>query len=200
MGALWRWDFPPQFIKRFPLFVETGVGFADGIVYARECGWKRLISIEVDPAHAKRAAIKTLNYPAIKIITGDSGEFLRYVDCVGTFFWLDAHCPGHGYGTARDPLFERDPDVRMPLQREMELLRGYAGHCAILIDDLRYYSDAMDWHDGPLPDDQNTLPPEVRNLDFLEPFKERCAVEIFPEDAGYALIVPHGCPRPTILR
>src|SRR5215469_505687 len=199
MGSLWRWNFSSNFVKRFPNFVETGVGLAEGVMYAHQCGWKSPISIERDPTYARRAAIRTLFSP-IKIVQADSGEFLRHIPGLNTFFWLDAHYPGHGFGPSQGLMAEPDKDIRMPLRREMATLTKWAGHCAILIDDLRYYSDDFGWGDGPMPPEQNTLPPEDRNLDFLEPFKEHSSVEIFVEDAGYALIVPHGCPRPTILR
>jgi len=204
MGALWRWQFSREFLCRFPVMIETGTGRGDGARYAAAAGFPRVVTIEVDRELYARVAPEFSFDERISILHGTSQEWLGRLlrgTTAPIFFWLDAHFPGHDFG---EGTLDKETDIekRLPLELELWAIRHYRpdGNWCILADDLRIYADG-EWGDGNLsPAEREAVPAYVRDRDFFEPFRATHAVEIFTEDAGYALIVPHGCPRPKIIR
>lgn len=75
------------------IFIETGTYLGD-MVEATKASFKKIISIELDPALYEKAKRRFSNYNHITIIHGDSAKVLPGIltninhNCL---FWLDAH-------------------------------------------------------------------------------------------------------------
>lgn len=194
MGNLLR--FPPgdRFVRRFPHFVETGLGdqavsFALMLCYPFET----LTTIEINPVTIKRAAARFGHDPRVSIVHGSSDKTLpKVIQAHGvrpTFFWLDAHFPSIWKDDRRYGADPKEYDKRLPLERELEAIRALRpdGDYFIGIDDLRFYDD-RDWGDK-LAEEEPNLPKS--GLGFLDPFRATHKVEVLLHDSGYALIGPH---------
>ena len=61
----------------------------------------------------------------------------------------------------------------------------------LLIDDLRIYEDGP-YGMGPVPDFAQTLPPERRNIDFVErrPWSQTHDLQRFHQHTGYLMLTP----------
>jgi hypothetical protein len=92
-----------------------------------------------------------------------------------------------GYGD------ERNPDLRLPLERELELIARLRRPCrdVILVDDLRIYEDGP-FEMGNLPEIAQTLPPELRNLDFIArgPWTATHELQRLHQHTGYLVLTP----------
>ena len=196
MGNLLR--FPPgdRFVRRFPHFVETGLGdeatsFALMLCYPFET----LTSIEINPDTIMRATDRFGRDPRVTIVQGSSDEMLpKVIQANGvrsTFFWLDAHCPSIWADEQRYGADPKEYDKRYPLEQELSAIRALRpdGDYFIAIDDLRFYDD-RDWGDK-LPPDQIERHLPKCGLGFLDPFRATHKVQILLDDSGYALIGPH---------
>src|SRR6266550_3416105 len=205
VGDLHRWHLPPEFVQRFPIFIETGTGRGDGTAYAATYSFRWLRSIEVWLDLAVAAQKRFEHDRRITIVYVESRHWLPSLlssyTCQddGIFLWLDAHYPGGDH--AGQPFdAEPDEDVRLPLETELRLIREFRpeGNYCLLIDDLRLYIDD-DWQDGPLAREQQILYPKIRNGNILKPFRATHDVHIDRLDGGYALVVPRGVTLPYIL-
>jgi hypothetical protein len=120
----------------------------------------------------------------------ESGAFVDLVarsTLPPTFFWLDAHYPGAGFGL-KDYGDAMDEGVRLPLARELEAIcRHRGGRDIILIDDLRIY-EAGEYDDGPLPGD---VPGDPRGADWIrQMFSATHDAKTILRDQGYLLLFP----------
>ncbi len=110
--------------------IETGTYYGE-MVAAVKRDFDRIISVEYDPALAKRAARRFERDPRIRIIEGDSRvvlpEILKSIR-EPALFWLDA-----GYWGWEN--LRRDPD-RLSAEVEAVLAHPVPGH-VILMDDAR---------------------------------------------------------------
>jgi hypothetical protein len=176
---------------------ETGTGLGDGVQYASYFRFERIWSVEIHPDIAATARERFAGDTRIAILEGSSEEALKSVlPGVGhaspIIFWLDAHFPGADFGLAsyQD---ERDVDRRLPLQRELELIAKLRQPCrdVLLIDDLRIYEDGP-WEQGPMPEFAQTLPPAMRNIDFVlrGPWAQTHDLQRFPQHTGYLALTP----------
>lgn len=109
-----------------PVFVETGTHKGDGIMIARQAGFKRIYSCELNYDLFLAAHPRWKHDPNVQITCGDSALFLRgllpNLDSEVTF-WLDAH----NMDGPENPLLE-----------ELAMISVYQKKpCNILIDDLR---------------------------------------------------------------
>jgi hypothetical protein len=196
MGSLLRFPLSPEFVKRFPIFIETGYGEGRSLSYAAEHDFKKLYSIEMWPDSIRRGREKFARDLRVDIIPKYSdvgvGDILRETD-EPVFFWLDAHFPGSDYYS--QPFDKYPAHIRLPLERELEVITKLKrdGDYFILIDDLRFYAD-YDWGDGIIPEHLRGALPTNRSLDFLNPFYSTHFVSIDFHDSGYALIGPHDAP------
>jgi hypothetical protein len=198
MGTLRFFNLQPlmeQFGCRY-LF-ETGTGIGDGVHYASFFAFERLWSVEIHPDIAATARERFAGDPRVEILDSTSEEALGRVlptldRAKPALFWLDAHFPGadFGFATYKD---ERDLDRRLPLQRELEIIARLRQPCrdVLLIDDLRIYEDGP-WEMGPMPDYAQTLPPELRNIDFAlrPPWSRTHDLRRFHEHTGYLMLTP----------
>ena len=198
MGTLRFFNLQPlmeQYGCRF--LVETGTGIGDGLHYASYFAFEKLWSVEIHPDIAATARERFARDPRIGILEQTSEEALAAVlptidRAVPILFWLDAHFPGADFGLAtyQD---ERVLDRRLPLARELDLIGRLRHPCrdVLLIDDLRIYEDGP-WEMGPMPDYAQTLPPEMRNIDFVlsPPWSRTHDLKRFHEHTGYLVLVP----------
>jgi hypothetical protein len=91
---------PRETLLKFPnrVFVETGTNMGDGVALALDCGFQRVISIELSAHYYEAASRRFANDPRVTLIGGDSalelGPAIRDIDEPMTF-WLDGHAvPG----------------------------------------------------------------------------------------------------------
>lgn len=119
------------FFKHGNIFIETGTLYGDGIQKALDAGFKRVISIDIDPAIVEAATKQFAGRPEVLIILGDSkkalAEQLVYIKEPCTF-WLDAH-------------WDMGPvcgEVICPLYDELTAIKNHPIKThRILIDDMR---------------------------------------------------------------
>src|SRR5574343_1634676 len=109
------------------VFFETGLGGGGGIVHASQYPFQYIISTEIDEETAKRfESLKSQlpNNERIKIFVGKSVEILNAIlpqlhSVNSIIFWLDAYFPGEANGVPYD--YEKDLDLRLPLEKEIEI-------------------------------------------------------------------------------
>lgn len=130
--------------KKNDIFIETGTLWGDGVAVALECGFKKVISIEIDPervvANSERFA-KEIEEGRVELIEGDT--FDVFEDIVTNLegsatFWLDAHWDNDGA-----PIGE----YKCPLPFELDIISKsqFKTH-TLLIDDRRLFGDkASTW-------------------------------------------------------
>ena len=194
MGSMLRFKLD-EFAERFGLqaFVETGTARGDSVAYAAECmAFRHLLTCEIEPVLAAGAVCRFNDEPRVMVMRMDSILFMRLVATSGlppALFWLDAHYPGAGFGLkAYDA--EIPEDQRLPLERELELIRDHrGGRDMIVIDDLRIY-ETGDWEAGPLPPD---VPgdPKPGGADWMrEMFAATHTASTIARDQGYLMLLP----------
>ena len=172
MGALN--DFP---LRDFGcnVYFETGTGQGYSLTYALGGGFKRLYSVEIDPETHENWPLLLklrLRLRGASLILGESTAALerilprtRKTDRI--LFFLDAHYPGEVSRRFGGYKSETDKDLRLPLERELEIIARLRPDCydAIVIDDLRIYENGA-FQAGNLPEWAETLSPAEKNIDF----------------------------------
>lgn len=116
-----------------PYFIETGTGTGECVRLALSMGFKKVISIEIDPIRQEENKKKFAKYIAdgrVTLITGDSitelDKLMSSIDSPATF-WLDAHVDEGPCGIKKCPLYEElDSIAKNPIKQH-----------TILIDDMR---------------------------------------------------------------
>lgn len=83
-----------KYKKYSNIFVETGTCGGNGVQTALDCGFERVISIEVDTNFYNQCKARFKNKDNIQLIHGDSGKILfdviKDID-ERMIFWLDGH-------------------------------------------------------------------------------------------------------------
>lgn len=193
MGKINRFDLD-RIIARFktPVFFETGTFLGDGVQYALQSPFKKIISIEIVPELADKAKKRFAGNENVKIIEGESSRMMEDElpnvpdNCV---FWLDAHFPGADAGMD-DYDADMDESIRLPLVMESSIIsrlrKGY--HDVIIMDDLRIYEDGP-YQNGNVPAD--ALPKQNRNIDFvIQNFDKTHHIYKLYQEEGYILLLP----------
>ena len=193
MGNLNRFDLG-RIVKEYKTncMFETGTFWGDGVAYALQSPFTRIVSVEIIPEIAEKAKKRFIVEEKVDILITDSitalQEQLPKIK-ENIVFWLDAHFPGAdagliAYDTGNDELF------RLPLQKELEMICALRKNHqdVIIVDDLRIYEDGP-YENGNVPAD--ALPQQNRNADFIEKFFSETHF-IFRSylDEGYILIFP----------
>jgi hypothetical protein len=144
MGSIRSFDIKNIRDKRsIHTFIETGTLYGDGVDYAIDSGFKRIISIEINEELVKKAKIKYANNSNVEILLGNSPDVLEQLlpsIAEPVLFWLDAHFPGCDANLAsyRDEL---NNEKRVPLESELKLISQRAQQDVIICDDLWIYED-----------------------------------------------------------
>lgn len=193
MGSIRRFDLK-TLAKQYKAdyFFETGTFWGDGVQYALDASFIKLISVEVMPEIAEKARLRFQGVTNVEIVEADSVKGLasKIGDLKGNcIFWLDAHFPGADAGLK--PYDENmNDDFRLPLAREIEtiarLRKKY--NDVLIIDDLRIYEDGP-FENGNVP--QDALPASDRNIKFIyKHFRWSHVVVKSYQDEGYILLYP----------
>lgn len=120
---------------RARVFVETGTNNGDGVALALECGFSKVVSIELSDHYFAQAAARFADDPRVTILHGDSGILLA--EAIADFrepmtFWLDGHT------TPGMPLTAQVP---CPILQELEAIAAHPIKThTILVDDVRCFS------------------------------------------------------------
>lgn len=119
-------------------FVETGTFLGDTVNLAKEFGFKKIHSIEIDEKLYELNKKNFENDNSIKIWQGDSifvlKEILKEIEEPSSF-WLDAHASG--------PL-KGNPNAPCPLEFELSLIFSNSNNHTIFIDDCRLFG-SLEW-------------------------------------------------------
>lgn len=193
MGLITRFNLD-RIIKDFktPNFFETGTFWGDGVAYATQSPFQSILSVEIVPEIAKKAAARFTQLPHVKIITDESAAAMEKElgslagNCV---FWLDAHFPGADAGMTEYDA-DLDEEVRLPLTKEAEIISRLrkGKRDVIIMDDLRIYEDGP-YENGNVPPD--ALPKMNRNIDFIyEYFSETHDIHKLYQEEGYIFLLP----------
>lgn len=86
------------------VFVETGTYYGNGVQLALDCGFKKIISVEINPnkvAYSRERFFKEIQDGRVEILEGDTEIlFPSIVQKIKkderAVFWLDAHWDGYG--------------------------------------------------------------------------------------------------------
>lgn len=141
MGAVYRFDLNSLKSKNNLVnYVETGTGEGTCLAHAKKFSFTRNISIEIHKEIYDNAKLK---FPQDELLLGSSYDKLKEVLPTlegNTLFFLDAHFPGADFHYTEYSNCGED-EVRLPLQKELELLLEYRKkfNDVIIIDDLRIY-------------------------------------------------------------
>lgn len=144
MGSIRTFDIQQIKNKRnINTFIETGTLYGDGVDFALDSGFERVISIEINEELVNRARTKYANNNKVTILHGNSPDVLKTllpsID-EPVLFWLDAHFPGCDANLAsyRDEL---DKSKRIPLEDELTIIGQHKFDNVIICDDLWIYED-----------------------------------------------------------
>ncbi len=193
MGRLSRFDLK-RIIKEYKTtnLFETGTFWGDGVAYASQFQFNKIISVEIIPEIARKAKARFAEVAIVDIVEADSvsalGKQLPLLKG-NTVFWLDAHFPGADAKLA-DYASGEDGQFRLPLNKELELINKYR-KCfqdVLILDDLRVYEDGP-FQNGLVPPD--AMPGGERSIDFVYQYFESTHY-IFKSflDEGYVLLFP----------
>lgn len=121
------------------ILIETGT-YRGEMVEAMKDAFKKIFSIELSEAYAKKAQQYFRGQETVKILQGDSGEvigqLIKQID-QPTLFWLDGHYSADD--TARGK-------KSTPVMEELDhILRAPDMHHVILIDDARAFGKSEDY-------------------------------------------------------
>ena len=193
MGKINRFDLS-RIIAKFktPVFFETGTFRGDGVEYALQSPFEKIISIEIIPDLADKAKKRFAGNEKVKIIEGESSRVMEDElpgltdNCI---FWLDAHFPGADAGM-KEYDADMDESIRLPLVIESSIIsrlrKGFKD--VIIMDDLRIYEDGP-YQNGNVPPD--ALPKQNRNIDFVKQnFSKSHHIYKLYQEEGYILLLP----------
>jgi hypothetical protein len=194
MGLLNRFDLC-RIVKEYKIryFFETGTFWGDGVAYALQAPFQKLISVEVIPEIADKAKHRFEEQSQVEIIEGESVTVLERElpklngNCI---FWLDAHFPGADAGLTAYDDDDNNEATRLPLPKELEVISRLRSKFkdVLILDDLRIYEDGP-YQNGNVPDD--ALPKMSRNIDFV--YQYFGATHLILKsylDEGYILLFP----------
>jgi hypothetical protein len=126
-----------------PVFIETGSYLGDGIQFAIDAGFEKIISIELSEFHYNHCVNRFKNNKNVKIIFGDSSEKI-YESIVNIdsniTFWLDGHysCGNTAFGKYWAPL----------IQELEQIGNHHIKTHTILIDDMHFWVDEYVYKHG----------------------------------------------------
>jgi hypothetical protein len=196
MGRLFTFDLP-SYIKQYGIdhFFETGTGEGDTLNSLLQYGLKGYHSIEINEIICNRCKQKFQNISSdlLKLYNDNSYEAIKkHLPDIpkneNILFWLDAHFPGADSSLSTYDS-ERNKDIRIPLESEIELISEIRKGCKdlIFIDDLRIYED------GPFTSGnwENRLMLGGDGIDFIyNSFSYTHDIVRNYNDEGYIILIP----------
>jgi len=203
MGTIRRFDLQ-KFKSNFKIdfFIETGTLYGDGVKYALEQSFNKIVSVEIDKDLTDQARNLFKSIKEVTIECGKSSEVLKRIlppIDQNILFWLDAHFPGADSGKSRMDS-EKNYDIRLPLEKELEVIskRSSKYRDVIIADDLWIYEDGN--YTRSFDDHCKIYHPGItrdqicgRNLDFVHNlFSKTHTLEKYYEHQGYILLTPQG--------
>ena len=195
MGNLSRFDLE-RMIKNYKVsyLFETGTLWGDGVAYALQFPFKKIVSVEIMPSIAEQARKRFSEDQQVAIIETDSVTALKEQlgHLTGNIvFWLDAHFPGADAGLEQyDKQAEGKDDFRLPLSHEIEIISTLRSgfQDVLIIDDLRIYENGP-YQNGNVPPD--AMPAGERSIRFVEErFSGTHVIIRSYLDEGYLLLFP----------
>lgn len=196
MGSLHRFDID-RIIERFGcrIVFETGTGRGNSLERCTRSSFSKIISCEIYEPLQKSISQMLSNDPRVEVLYKSSEQALlselpKIPASTPILFWLDAHCPG--IYASSGPLDEPNEEIRLPLERELQIIRDLRpeGHDLIIVDDLRIYEQ------GPFERGNSDSKFQPRNgqsngLSFLENlFSATHFIKRVYFDEGYVLLTP----------
>jgi hypothetical protein len=123
-----------------PVFLETGTFKGGGVRLALECGFKQILSIEVDPTLYGNCEREFVNNDNVVIVLGDSVKVLPSLLTLSVnpiTFWLDAHIQESAViGTYPVPLIQELTLIARHRQGKQD---------TVMIDDRRLFGQGTYW-------------------------------------------------------
>lgn len=161
-----------EILEKYPnkYFVETGTHVGNSVQLALDCGFEKIITMEINPEkveHAKKRFSKEIEEGRVTILQGDTvetfPEALKLLDDRATF-WLDAHWDDGPQGEYLCPL---------PIELE-EIQKTSIKNHTLLIDDRRLFGvDNTTW--GYTIDEDGILESiSDINLDYKISYEDGC--------------------------
>lgn len=134
--------------------VETGTGLGTSIKYICDNLSDldiNIYSIELMQELYLHNVDQFKSYSNVNLFQGYSDKqltlLMNVISSEPTLFWLDAHYPGADFGIGgANYTSEADPNIRLPLQRELESIKFSNRDITkdiFVIDDLRIYKDGL---------------------------------------------------------
>lgn len=122
-----------------PLLIETGTFMGD-MVFANLNNFKKIYSIEIQPAIHQEAKKRFSPYTHVELLLGNSPGLLKKIlesKNTPAIFWLDSHYSGGVTGKS---------DKDTPIIEELSLIFNKIDrNDIILIDDARYFNGTNDY-------------------------------------------------------
>lgn len=201
MGTIRKFDLKDLALtKGIKTFIETGTLYGDGVDYALDNGFEKIISIEIDHDLAEQAKLKYSNNKNVTIYEGSSTDILKQIlpsIDEPAVFWLDAHFPGvDAHKASIDQEIERK--IKIPLEYELELIKQRNKPDVIICDDLWIYHE---WETGTGTFDthcknhgHNISRKDLKVDGLLEKFEQMFEdthkTSLFYVDQGYFAFIP----------
>lgn len=119
-----------------PYFLETGTSNCAGVETARQCGYERIYTIDIDYSCYEDAFKRYANDKTVVPVWCDTSMWMPiFALDKPTTFWLDAHDDGGPRGRKQCPIMDELYYIGMS---------EIAGH-VILIDDRRCFGSEEGW-------------------------------------------------------
>lgn len=204
MGALR--NFPlNQLLKNGcpPIAIELGSGYGTGIYELLKFQFVNILSVEINPEQVELLNNVFRFDTRVRVINSLTTNFLKSTlgnihQSIPLFIFSDAHFPNADFGLA-DFDSEKDENVRMPLIKEMGLIKELRADRGakdiILIDDISLYDDSDRQYDDDhkkKPNAEKLLPKLHRNYlnKIIENFKETHNSQVITLEQGFLLMTP----------
>ena len=125
-------DYVKNLVKNKNLVVETGTFMGDGVQKFIDCGFERVVSVEINGNLHQQCVERFRGNDSVEIIHGDSVQYFRdnaknFPEDI--FIFLDGHYSGGGTGFHNEPV---------PLLNELKVILSDYAHdkLIIMIDDV----------------------------------------------------------------
>ena len=192
MGTLYNFNFGCKTLAELKelynitTFVETGCFYGDSLTFARDRGFAKLYSCDIDLEMINHCQNRLGN--DVELFHGDSKTFFinllpKLDPAENVMFFLDAHLPGFDKTQGTSGVADVDANLNFPLQEEIKMIHmaRRTQSDVIIVDDLRIYEDGPYGNGNWAERHQFGL-----SLDFLGTLSYN--IQKFYADEGYLLL------------